>query len=442
MGLRLKLALYVVLFVGTVLGLVGYLRAKAERDLHVNEMEARGITLLRSFAIPCGVSMANNDMPTLDNYISQFARESKTMDLRYMAVLDFQGRVAAHTRSGEFGKVYTDPFTTAAIQSEDTLTRIINDNGEPVLEISVPMVSGLRWGTLRAGFNLVAMERTLARREVRLVLTGIAVSLGAVAIAYLALSFLVIRPVLSMSQMARRFGEGMLETRVKEGGSDEMGELGRQLNNMATQIQNYTGSLEKLVDERTAELAKTNEQLQTANRQLDRLARTDSLTGLYNRRHFMEEMEFELRRAQRTPHQFALIMLDVDYFKHYNDTNGHTAGDDLLVRLANLLEVNTRSTDLVARYGGEEFIIMLLDTAPEDGIATANKLRAVVANQSFPNEERQPDGRLTVSVGVSFFPQDAHDANTLIDLADQALYRSKARGRDQVSTATQVASQS
>lgn len=430
MGLRAKLGLYVVLFVGAVLALVGYLRASAERDIYLEEMLIRGTTLLRSFAIPCAVAIANNDTPTLDNYVVQFAEAAKELDLRYMVVLDFEGRVAAHTEPGEFGKLYTDPFTMAASGNAGSVNQLTGSDDGPLLEIAVPLIAGLRWGTLRAGFTLTKMERALARRQTRGILTGIGVSLGAAALAYLLLSLLVVRPVLRMRDMARRFGSGSLDVRVDLHQKDEMGHLAQQLNAMASQIQGYTGGLEKLVDERTAELAETNDKLVAANKQLRRLARTDELTGLYNRRHFMEQLQFEIRRGQRTEHQFTVIMLDVDHFKHFNDTNGHTAGDELLQRLAALLEINLRGTDVVARYGGEEFIILLLDTGPKEGYGTAVKLQQVVAAQPLPLEESQPGGVLTVSVGVAFYPQNSRDSRELIELADQALYQSKAKGRN------------
>ena len=99
--------------------------------------------------------------------------------------------------------------------------------------------------------------------------------------------------------------------------------------------------------------------------------------------------------------------MDVDHFKTYNDTNGHPAGDELLQRLSALLEINLRATDVLARYGGEEFIVLLLDTGPEEGYATASKLQQVVATQPLPLETSQPGGKLTISVGIAFFPQDA-----------------------------------
>lgn len=431
-GLRLKLGLYVVLFVLGVLTLVGFLRVRSERDIYLEELRARAETLLRAFAIPAAVAMANNDTPTLDNYLVQFAEAAQKMDLAYMAVLDFGGKVVAHTNEGEFGRVYDDAFTQTGLKERTPTWRILADAHQGRLEMTVPIVSGLRWGTLRAGFTLSRMERDLRKRQHQLIVTALAVSGGAAIVAYLLLSRLVLAPVLRMRRMAARFGSGQLTARVELSSGDEMGELAEQLNGMAQQIQEYTDSLEKLVEERTSELAETNNKLLAANKQLEALAQTDPLTGLYNRRYFMEQLEFEMRRGQRTSHQCTVVMMDMDHFKHYNDTNGHTAGDELLQRLGALLESNTRGTDVVARYGGEEFIVLLLDTGPEEGFATAEKLRVVVEAEPMPHEEKQPLGKITVSVGVAFFPGDASDPRDLIERADQALYASKAAGRNRV----------
>ena len=433
MGLRSKLGIYVVGFVGAVLAVAAIVSLRAESDIYHDEATNRCIALVRALAIPCTIAVANNDISMLDNYVVQFAEAAQQLDLRYLAVLDHENRVEAHTNAGEFGKRYDDEIDRQAQSGSQPVTRCqTSADGEHLLEVAVPMVSGLRWGVVRAGFSLAAAHRALARNRARMIWMSVIVLVGSALIAYAVLSLLVLQPLVRISEMTRRFGSGALDARVRVNGRDEIGQLGRCLNDMAQQIQDHTVSLERLVDERTHDLRQAHDKVIEANRQLETLARTDALTGLYNRRHLMEQLHFELRRGARTKHQFALIMVDVDHFKHYNDTNGHTAGDELLQRLAALLQMNLRGTDLVARYGGEEFVILLLDTGAEEGLATARKVQQVIEAHPLPLGERQPGGRVTISVGVSFYPQDAVDARTLIDCADQALYRSKANGRNRV----------
>lgn len=432
MGLRLKLGLAVGVLITAMFAVYGVYTIRAERQIFMQEMRQRGVSLLRAFAIPSAVALANNDTPTIDSYVVEFSEASQDLHLESLAVLDYEGRVVAHTRNGEFGKIYGDPITLAALESDQPLTEEVDHAGAPCLVVTMPLVSGLRWGTLRAELDLEEVEAAIAASRNKVILFAFALALSSTAIAYLVLSLMVINPVLKMRGMALRFGRGQLDARVNLWQGDEVGQLARALNGMAQQLQDYTESLEAQVEQRTAELARANVQLVQANEQLERLAKTDPLTGLHNRRHFLEQLEMEVRRGARIHHEFAVILLDVDHFKCFNDTHGHPEGDDLLQRLAALLQINLRSTDVVARYGGEEFIILLLDTGLEEGYATALKLQQAVAAQPFPHEHSQPGGRLSISVGISFFPHDSRDGRTLVQFADEALYRSKELGRNRV----------
>lgn len=166
-----------------------------------------------------------------------------------------------------------------------------------------------------------------------------------------------------------------------------------------------------------------------------RLARTDPLTGLANRRVLQERLQAEIRRARRYEHPLALMMIDLDYFKAYNDTHGHPAGDDVLRRLAGLLQDAVRETDLVARYGGEEFVVLLPETDALQALEVAEKLRSVVEAYPFPKEETQPLDRITVSLGVAAYPEDGQTAKTIVQRADEALYGAKHAGRNEVCAA-------
>jgi len=161
---------------------------------------------------------------------------------------------------------------------------------------------------------------------------------------------------------------------------------------------------------------------------------TDGLTGLYNRRHVQSALADERQRAQRYGHSLSVIMLDVDGFKSYNDTYGHPQGDVLLKMLAAILREQTREVDIVGRYGGEEFIVLLPETPKIEALRTAERLRAAVAGAIFPGFADDTDMVVlkTISLGVATFPADAEDMPTLVQQADQALYRAKRGGRNQV----------
>lgn len=174
------------------------------------------------------------------------------------------------------------------------------------------------------------------------------------------------------------------------------------------------------------------QELQKAKEELRQLAITDGLTGLYNYRYFKEHLSQELNRARRHKLNVSLVMMDIDHFKHYNDTNGHPAGDAVLKKIAKLLKDNIRNIDLAARYGGEEFTLVLLETNKASAKIVAEKIRRLVEEQTFEFEDSQPNGRITISTGVATFPEDGTDFDALVNTADQRLYRVKQSGRNAI----------
>ncbi|MFQ3590322.1 MAG: diguanylate cyclase [Chloracidobacterium sp.] len=159
---------------------------------------------------------------------------------------------------------------------------------------------------------------------------------------------------------------------------------------------------------------------------------TDGLTGLFNHAYFMEKLARKSELVERNGQMLSIIMLDVDRFKHFNDTNGHEAGNELLRDLSRLMERCFRRSDLLARYGGEEFVVLLPNTPKSQAAILAERLRRRVAEYPFAGRESQPDGRLTISLGVASLPSDTSDYKQLLELADRALYRAKQSGRNRV----------
>ncbi|MCY1178205.1 Phytochrome-like protein cph2 [compost metagenome] len=190
-------------------------------------------------------------------------------------------------------------------------------------------------------------------------------------------------------------------------------------------------------DEAYRALRVSQQQLLDTNLVLQRLMHSDGLTGLSNRRHFDEYLELEWRRAMREQQQLSLLMIDVDYFKVYNDSFGHLAGDEALRQVAEAIRSScSRPTDLPARYGGEEFALVLPNTSPGGARLVAEKLRQTVLGLGIPHTAPTADTFLTVSIGLATqTPAIGSHCRQLISAADKGLYLAKNGGRNQVGIA-------
>ncbi|NER36938.1 MAG: PleD family two-component system response regulator [Oscillatoria sp. SIO1A7] len=182
------------------------------------------------------------------------------------------------------------------------------------------------------------------------------------------------------------------------------------------------------------ELYQTKEKLEVANRQLQRLACMDGLTGLHNRRHFDEYLHREWKRLMREKAPLSLILCDIDFFKAYNDTYGHQAGDECIRRVAEILhQCARRSADLAARYGGEEFALILPNTEAIGAVQIAETIRSRIKARGISHVGSQVSQFLTLSLGVaSLIPNRHCSADILIRESDKALYKAKRTGRDRV----------
>ncbi len=177
--------------------------------------------------------------------------------------------------------------------------------------------------------------------------------------------------------------------------------------------------LDRIVRERT-------EALLAANRALDQLARHDVLTGLHNRRAFIERLQEEHLRMGRTGARYALVFLDIDHFKAINDTYGHRTGDAVLKHVASIIQDSSRMTDYAARFGGEEFVVLLPNTS-EHAVGFAEKVRATIAQDTIAVV-----GKLTVSIGVAVADLDDPNEEVALNAADRAMYEAKMAGRNRV----------
>ena len=167
-------------------------------------------------------------------------------------------------------------------------------------------------------------------------------------------------------------------------------------------------------------------------KELKNLANVDELTGLYNHRYFQEFLQKSIDEADKKKQEVSLLFMDIDYFKNFNDINGHQAGDLLLKEISQILKYCIRDTDAVARYGGEEFAVILPNTTEKNALKIGERIRSSIQSTYFKGQENQPDKNITISIGVSSYPKRAISKHQLINTADDALYRAKSFNRNRV----------
>jgi hemerythrin len=208
---------------------------------------------------------------------------------------------------------------------------------------------------------------------------------------------------------------GVLLTAVKK--------LLYQLSNRNKELVELNETLEKKIHDRTSELSRANEKL-------TELASTDSLTGVLNRRAFMESAKSVFDLAHRYRRPLSLLMIDVDHFKRVNDTFGHQTGDLVLIRLSEMMNKCLRGTDIIGRVGGEEFAVILPETSLEQTVQLTERLLNSVRDETVQIEHASTIN-ITVSIGVATVPPLMPDVDDVMKEADRALYKAKSNGRDQ-----------
>jgi diguanylate cyclase (GGDEF)-like protein len=253
-------------------------------------------------------------------------------------------------------------------------------------------------------------------------------------------------------------GPAFLKSLLRTGNLSSLGQLIFAFTNSLLLAKNFSDSLEQeevltarlteincnldeLVLQRTKDLEKSNErieqqklELEEANRALKELSFNDPLTGIWNRRKYDQMLEIEWRRCLRNKQPLGLILLDIDNFKEYNDSYGHLAGDECLIKIAELLKKSlSRASDMVARYGGEEFVVLLPGSGKEEAIKVADMLRKKFESMHILHEKSLVSKYVTVSIGAtSMVPDSSSSYEDLFKMADKALYLAKNTGKNQV----------
>ncbi|HKW39967.1 MAG TPA: diguanylate cyclase [Gemmatimonadales bacterium] len=292
------------------------------------------------------------------------------------------------------------PLMQTLFDQEGSIVSYKRADGQDVLGI-LRRLPQLRWATAVELPEAAVGSGVGAVTPV--VLGTLVVGVGLVA--YL-LGLLIVRPLARLTSAAAKVAAGDLAVELPSGGGGEVGYLTQVFKNLVTRVREREGQGE-----------------------LERLSVTDALTGLYNRRHLTGTLANEVQRSRRLRRTFAVLLIDVDRFKQYNDTHGHLAGDAALVKIAEILRKTTRAVDSVARYGGEEFLVLLLETTLATAASVAERIRTRVASETFEG------GKVTVSIGAAEYPAHGDTPEELIASADAAMYKAKEAGRDRVAVA-------
>jgi GGDEF domain-containing protein/HAMP domain-containing protein len=414
--------------------------------------EQHSTGLLRSLAATVASMMSRsgpddrNLQQALDN-LEDFGH-GRSHGIEWIAFADCDGRVVAHSdprrfhdRLHEVDAAWLRCDETAAAGPRDRRDERLDRSGD-VLVVAVPITLEQRVGTVVAEFSLAEVRATESRGRTEVFLAAAALACLLAAALTWVLRRTVARPLARLTHDTAALRRGDLDHRSALGGADEVGQLAGAFNAMADRLAHHARHLEDEVAARTREL-------EDANRELARLATTDALTGLLNRRRMQEILVETVEHHRRKERRLSVVMIDLDYFKRFNDTHGHLKGDELLRTLGARLRTRKRAADAAARlgidrdteqfptdgsaarYGGEEFVLILPETDKAGAVLAADRLREGLERDPLvPTPEAEFP--VTLSAGVATFPDDADDVDGLLRAADDALYRAKREGRNRV----------
>ena len=310
------------------------------------------------------------------------------------------------------GKSYTDKLFSRESVPHD----YINYQGKDVMG-TFTKVPPLSWGIVVEKDKERAYAKIIRLRNLTVGL--VAILLCVIGLAAYLLGVTIVRPLNRLIGGADKVARGDLEVDLPVQGGGELAFMTKVFNNMVHRLRQSRDELDQM-----------NTTLKKRNKKLHELSVTDSLTGLYNHKHLMDKLASEVTRSERHNHPFAVLMIDIDYFKKYNDTYGHQAGDDVLRRMASIFTESIRSSDYAARYGGEEFMILLPETGIDEALQGAKRIRKQLAKETFGDDKKKIP--ITISMGVATYPEHGEDPATLVSKADGALYQAKKAGRDRV----------
>ena len=419
-GLRLKLVLLTIAGVVTAFTVIGGFRVVAEKQRITEEMRRSGQEHVELIAEAVANLLVGYDYSNMESLAERMVQQQ---DVQHLIIRDRNNKVMVSRNRPSLPDQATLSFEAPVLFNSETV-------GKVDLQVS-----------------LSRMEAEISKTYRDIVIEQVFFGLFIGLLIFFGASRVIVKPISQLNQHMQELLNSRDASSAKTlelDSRDELGDLGRIFNSLNQKVFEAQQRLREKIDLAGTALMKTNEQLQQRSQELEnrthdlekalalveKLAVTDSLTDLRNRRYFDDNLAAAFARSQRFNESICLILLDVDFFKQINDTYGHAAGDTVLQTLARAFRNRTRETDIVARLGGDEFAFLLYRSTLPEGEVFANSLLNMVAEQSFHFHEQ--DVRVGLSIGIACNQDSIHSIESLYGAADEALYEAKRRGRNRV----------
>ena len=417
-GLRQKLVLLTVVGVAIAFTVIGGFRVFAEKQRISSEMKRSASEQVAMIAESVANLLVGYDYSNMESLAERMVQQQ---DVQHLIVRDKQNKVMVSRNRPSLPDQATLSFNAPVMFNSEVV------------------------GSVDLQISLARMEAEIAKTYREIVIEQILFGLFIGLLIFFGASHFIVKPISQLSQHMQEILNSRDATTLKAvelNSRDEIGDLSRIFNSLNQKVFEAQQRLREKIDLAGTALMKTNEQLQQRSHELEtrtldlekalslveKLAVTDSLTDLRNRRYFDDNLAAAFARSQRFGEPICLILLDVDHFKQINDTYGHVAGDTVLNTLANAFRSRTRETDIIARLGGDEFAFLLYRTALAQGEVFGNTLLTMAAEQRF-NFHGQ-DVQVGLSIGIACNQDSIHSIEALYGAADEALYEAKRRGRN------------
>ena len=433
-----KFAFSIALILSIIMGVVGNINYKSQKELFLENLHSKGITLGQLIAAVSPESILSGDAKTLDKYIRYTSHEH---DVVYVVIRD-EKKSYLTSYLNETNNLIANAISTLGTSNLKHVIGFILANDD-ILHLQMPIHKNDRF----LGYVLIGLsqDRVLSQIQFEFInqlISNLFIIMFLSMCIYWAFRNHALRPVQELYRAAKRVSNGDLDRKVRVYSYDELGKLSSSFNEMMINLKSSTAEKEQALQQ-LQELNKTLESrvmertlaLEAVNKQLKHIALHDPLTGLANRTLIKDRLEQAIRIAKREQKPLAIIMMDLDRFKEINDTLGHNVGDQLLQEVAKRLLGLMREMDTVGRLGGDEFALIIPGSDEENALHIASTLVDVLDKPVVLGET---SFSIEASLGITVYPQHGLNSTTLLKRADVAMYVAKRNRKGFFLYATEV----